>query len=152
MERGSAIGVGFASIPGSAAQVLSWDHRDLNFSTNLLYSTPAALAAAGSPAGAVTYEDEATLGAINTNDLLGEDANQLGQIDLARNHGAKVIMWQGTADQLIRWRDSLDFYRRAAVRTAAMAPRISRRCSRGSAISTRRAQLTALRAWGRLRS
>jgi len=115
MERGSAIGVGFATIPGSAAQVLSWDHRDLNFNTNLLYSTPAALAAAGSPAGAITYEDEATLGAINTNDLLGEDANQVGTVDLAKNHGAKIIMWQGTADQLIRWRDSLDFYRRAAV-------------------------------------
>jgi feruloyl esterase len=46
---------------------------------------------------------------------LGEDANQLGTVDLAKNHGAKIIMWQGTADQLIRWRDSLDFYRRAAV-------------------------------------
>jgi hypothetical protein len=115
MERGSQIGVGFATIPGSAAQVLSWDHGDLNFNTNLLYSTPAALAAAGSPAGAVTYEDEATLGAIAVNDLLGEDANQLGMIDLAKNHGAKLIMWQGTSDQLIRWRDSVDFYRRAAV-------------------------------------
>src|SRR4030095_3024162 len=72
--------------------------------------------AAGSPAGAVTYEDEATLGAINTSDLLGEDANQLGAVDLAKNRGAKIIMWQGTADQLIRWRNSIDFYRRAAVR------------------------------------
>jgi hypothetical protein len=39
MERGSAIGVGFATIPGSAAQVISWDHRDLNFNTNLLFSS-----------------------------------------------------------------------------------------------------------------
>jgi hypothetical protein len=115
MERGSSIGVGFATIPGSAAQVLSWDHRDLNFNTNLLFSSQAAIAAAGSPAGAITYEDEATLGSNNTNDLLGEDANQIGTVDLAKNRGAKIIMWQGTADQLIRWRDSLDFYRRAAV-------------------------------------
>ncbi len=115
MERGSAVGVGFATIPGSAAQVLSWDHADLNFNTNLLYSTPTALAAAGSPAGAVTYQDEATFGATTVNDLLGENDNQSGMIDLAKNHGAKLIMWQGTSDQLIRWRDSLDFYRRAAV-------------------------------------
>jgi hypothetical protein len=47
--------------------------------------------------------------------LLGEDANQIGTVDLAKNRGAKIIMWQGTSDQLIRWRDSLDFYRRAAV-------------------------------------
>jgi Tannase and feruloyl esterase len=115
MERGSSIGVGFATIPSSAAQVMSWDHRDLNFNTNLLFSSQAAIAAAGSPVGAVTYEDEATLGSNTTNDLLGEDANQIGTVDLAKNHGAKIIMWQGTSDQLIRWRDSLDFYRRAAV-------------------------------------
>src|SRR5207249_3594310 len=118
-ERGSSIGVGFANMPSSAVQVMAWDHRDLTFNQALLFSNAAAIAAAGSPSGAITYEDEAALGSNTVNDLLGEDANQRGQIDRARDHGAKVIMWQGTADQLIRWRDSLDFYRRVAVHYSA---------------------------------
>jgi feruloyl esterase len=112
-DRGAAIGVGFATLPSSAAQVISWDHRDLTFNTDLLYSSQAAIAAAAHPAGAYTYEDEATLGANNTDDLT---ETQDIDLDRVKHHGGKIIMWQGASDQLIRWRDSIDYYTRVAVR------------------------------------
>jgi hypothetical protein len=59
----------------------------------------------------VTYAEEAALGSKVVDDLM-----ETQKVDLrkAKNHGAKIIMWQGTADPAIRWRHSLDYYRRVA--------------------------------------
>jgi hypothetical protein len=110
-DRGASIGVGFATLPSSAAQVMSWDHKDLNYDTTLLYSSQAAIAAAGNPPGATTIADEMTL-ATNTTGTQTE-MNDF-DLDNVKNNGGKMIMWQGTADQLIRWRDSVDFYEHTA--------------------------------------
>ena len=60
-DRG--IGVGMSTnIPGSAQQVIQWNHRDTTFDHNLVYLNKAARIAAGSPVGSTTYEDKATLG------------------------------------------------------------------------------------------
>src|SRR5579871_2558361 len=112
-DRGAPIGVGFASVPTSAGQVMAWDHRDLTFGTDHLFSSTAAVQAAGNPAGAITYEDEATLGARNTDDYIDTQSTNL---DKVRERGGKILMWQGSSDQLIRWRDSVDYYRRVATR------------------------------------
>jgi len=112
-DRGAPVGVGFASVPTSAGQVMAWDHRDLTFGTVNLFSSQAAIQAAGNPAGAVTYEDEATLGARNTDDYI---ETQNSDLDRVRGHGGRILMWQGASDQLIRWRDSVDYYRRVATR------------------------------------
>jgi hypothetical protein len=110
-DRGAAIGVGFGAIPGSTAQVMAYDHMDLTYDVNNLYLDKASIAAAGYPPNAITYEDEATLSArVTDNYMETQDVN----LDKVRKHGGKIIMWQGSADNLIRWRDSVDYYRRVA--------------------------------------
>jgi len=113
-DRGAPIGVGFATIPSSAGQVVAWDHADLTFSVNNLYSTRAAASAnvLGQP-NPIAYEDEALLGARTVNDLTETVSTNL---DAVRKRGGKIIMWQGASDQLIRWRDSVDYYRYVATR------------------------------------
>jgi len=102
---------GFASVPASTAQVLAYNHRDLQFPLDLLFIDKAAIMAAGNPAGAMTYADEATLGSNEVGDLMDTRSVDL---DKVKNHGGKIIMWQGTADPAIRWTHSLDYYRRVA--------------------------------------
>jgi Tannase and feruloyl esterase len=36
------------------------------------------------------------------------------ELDTARKHGAKILMWHGETDQLIPWRQSVHYYREAA--------------------------------------
>jgi len=103
--------INFGALPSSAGQVMAYDHRDLTFSVSNLFSDAAAIAAAGNPPNAITYEDEATLGAKNTADFMDTQDPDLREV---KQHGGKIIMWQGAADQLIRWRDSVDYYRRVA--------------------------------------
>jgi Tannase and feruloyl esterase len=100
-----------ASLLGSAPQVVAYDHRDINFSTAHVFLNKDTLAAAGNPANGITYEDEATLGARNTGDFMETQSADLRKV---KRHGGKIIMWQGAQDQLIRWRDSIDYYRRVA--------------------------------------
>ena len=100
-----------ASLLGSAPQVVAYDHRDVNFSTANVFLNKATMAAAGNPPNGITYEDEATLGARNTGDLMETQSPDLRKV---KRHGGKIIMWQGAQDQLIRWRDSIDYYRRVA--------------------------------------
>jgi len=95
----------------STNQVLAYDHLDLNYPVNNLYLDEAAIAAAGYPPNAITYEDEATLSArVTDNYMETQDVN----LDKVKHRGGKIIMWQGSADPLIRWRDSVDYYRRVA--------------------------------------
>ncbi len=95
----------------STNQVLAYDHVDLNYPVSNLYLDPAAIAAAGFPPDAIAYEDEATLSARTTGDYMEtQDVN----LDKVIEHGGKIIMWQGMADSLIRWRGSKDYYRRVA--------------------------------------
>jgi hypothetical protein len=113
-DRSSPIGVGITPVPSSTGQVMAWDHADLNFGVNNLYSSRAFAAANrnGAP-NPIAYEDEAQLGALLVDDLID---TQSANLDLVHNHGGKIIMWQGGADQLIRWRDSVDYYRLVATR------------------------------------
>ncbi|MBO0751212.1 MAG: tannase/feruloyl esterase family alpha/beta hydrolase, partial [Bradyrhizobiaceae bacterium] len=100
-----------ASSLGSAPQVVAYDHRDINFSTANVFLNRQTMAAAGNPPNGVTYEDEATLGAFNTDPYMETQSADLSKV---KRHGGKIIMWQGGQDQLIRWRDSIDYYRRVA--------------------------------------
>jgi hypothetical protein len=100
-----------ATLLSSAPQVVAYTHRDINFSTANVFLSKQTLAAAGNPPNGITYEDEATLGSRNTGDYMETQSPDLSKV---RNRGGKIIMWQGAQDQLIRWRDSIDYYRRAA--------------------------------------
>jgi hypothetical protein len=122
VDRGVSGGTLSTALQSSTGQVMAWDHKDLTYSVNNIYATRAL--ADANPLGEpnpIAYEDEYKLG-----DALG------GPEDLARNFdlkgiisnfysnckngvgGCKIITWQGAADQLIRWRDSVFFYRAAA--------------------------------------
>jgi Tannase and feruloyl esterase len=91
--------------------VVTYDHTDLNFSPSNLYVDKAAIAAAGNPPNAITYEDEATLSSRTTGDYMG---TQSPDLRAAKRRGGKIIMWQGAQDPAIRWRHSADYYRRVA--------------------------------------
>jgi feruloyl esterase len=110
LSEGGFMG-GFGAIPGSTAQVISYDHADLGFPVDNLYLNQAAITAAGNPHGAVSYEAEAVLGSREVGDLMTTSSVDLRKV---RDHGGKIIMWQGTADAAIRWRHSADYYRRVA--------------------------------------
>lgn len=107
---GGAFG-GFGNIPGSTAQVMSYNHQDLTIPTKLLFVDKAAIRAAGNPPGAMTYAEEAALGSKVVDDLMETRSVDLSKV---KNRGAKIIMWQGTSDPAIRWTHSLDYYRRVA--------------------------------------
>jgi hypothetical protein len=100
-----------AAALGSTAQVVAYDHRDINFSVANLYLDKDAIAAAGNPPDAITYEDEATLSSRTVGDFMETQDPDLSAV---KRHGGKIIMWQGAQDPLIRWRDSADYYRRVA--------------------------------------
>jgi feruloyl esterase len=100
-----------ATALSSAPQVVAYTHRDINFSTANVFLNKQTLAAAGNPPNGITYEDEATLGSRNTGDFMETQSPDLRKV---RNRGGKIIMWQGGQDPLIRWRDSIDYYRRVA--------------------------------------
>jgi feruloyl esterase len=110
VERGVTLWT-VASLLGSAPQVVTYDHRDINFSDANVYLDKQTKAAAGNPPNSITYEDEATLGAFNTDPYMETQSPDLSKV---KRHGGKIIMWQGGQDQLIRSRDSIDYYRRVA--------------------------------------
>jgi hypothetical protein len=104
-------GINFSTtLSGSTAQVVQWNHKDTSFDVaNLLFLDSAARAVAGNPANGITYEEEAARGSNTTTDYTD---NQDPKLDLAKNHGTKVIHLHGMEDGLIRWRHSLGYYRR----------------------------------------
>ena len=106
---------GFA---GSSTQVVAWDHKDLTLTADSLYANRDL--AAANPLGVpspIAFEDEYALGnSAGGPENLARSVDPQGIIDNVYNgpkHG-KIITWQGSADQLIRWRDSVYFYQMAA--------------------------------------
>jgi hypothetical protein len=106
-------------IPGSAAQVIKWNHKDLTFDHNLVFLDRKAIDLAGNPPGAMTYEDEATLGSQQVADF--SDIIDVA-LTKAKGAGAKILMYHGLQDNLIRWRHTLDYYTRAAAYFANGTP------------------------------
>lgn len=90
---------------------ITWDHKSPSWTGALLYPHLEAIALAGNPAGAFALDDEATLSA-NT---LGPLMDNLGLPQEAfQRKGGKIIHTHGTMDNLITWRNSIDYYRRTA--------------------------------------
>lgn len=105
-------GINFSAsgtVGGSTAQVMQWNHADTTFSGNNLYVDFESLALAGNPPNGITYEQEAALGSNTTADYTD---NQDPKLDLAKNHGTKVIQLHGSQDGAIRWRHDIDYYHR----------------------------------------
>jgi len=103
---------GIGDLPSSTQQVMQYDHRDLKYPFNNLFVSKSALDAAGDPPGGITYEDEAALASNSTEDYMGTMDVDL---DVAKAH-TKILLWHGTADPLIRWEGTMDYYRRVAQR------------------------------------
>ena len=100
------------------SQDVAWDHKDLTFSANNIYSTRAL--AAANPLGMpspLALEDELVLADRpgGAGDLIqGADFESLiDNIYHGPKHG-KMIMWQGAADQQIFWQNSVEAYREIA--------------------------------------
>lgn len=117
-DRGTPAGglISFGALPSSTGQVMAYDHKDLTFAVDNIYSSRAAAGAnALDQPHPVAYEDEAVLGAARggPGDMM-ETQDYQSLVKKVHKHGGKIIMWQGAADPAIRWRDSVDFYRRVA--------------------------------------
>jgi hypothetical protein len=93
-----------------------YDHKDLNYDTQNLYSTqPLAAQNPFSEPAPISIEDEFLLSDNGPEPYLAS-ANYQGIIDNVFNgpkHG-KIIMWQGAADPLVFWQDGLQYYRYVA--------------------------------------
>ena len=107
-------------------QNVSWDHRDLNFDAENVYSTRDLARAnpLGKPAP-IALEDEYALaskpGNLTTTQTAGPETimRSADYAGIVRNvYGSpkrgKIIMWQGGADNLIFWYDSIEYYRNVA--------------------------------------
>jgi len=93
----------------STPQVMRWNHFDsaLN-ANNTLFLDAEHIAAAGNPAGAMSFEDEMALGTARMSDFA--DTND-PHIDRARNAGLKIMQYHGTHDNLILFRKDPAYYR-----------------------------------------
>lgn len=95
-----------------------WDHHDLNYNTQNLYSTNALAAAnpLGEPAP-ISIENEFLLsdGPTGPEQYQASDDYQ-GIISNVHNgaKNGKIIMWQGAADPMVFWQDGLRYYRAVA--------------------------------------
>ena len=102
----------------SAGNAVAWDHKDLTFSPQNLYSTRALASAnpLGEPSP-IALEDEFELangpGASETTVATANWQNLLTNFHNGPKHG-KIIMWQGGADQDIYTEDSIEIYREIA--------------------------------------
>jgi Tannase and feruloyl esterase len=106
----------FSSFQGLNA--FTWNHRDLTFSAQNVYSTRK-LAAANplrQPAP-IALEDEWVMldGPGGAGNFLVNDDYQgiIDRVHFGHKHG-KIIMWQGSADPFVPWQDSIHFYRAMA--------------------------------------
>jgi feruloyl esterase len=109
-SHGISIGTG-TTTASSTAQVMRYNHFDLNIAASSLYMDPESVALAGNPAGAITFEDELNLSAMTTSDFV--DASDY-KLDRARARGAKIILSHGTHDTAILFRKDPAFYRQVA--------------------------------------
>jgi hypothetical protein len=92
-----------------------------NPASGISYANEALQGATGQPFGQPATQPSGLLpsgvGADDLTDTIVQDFGVTGlDLDLFKQHGGKMMMWQGTADQLIRYYDSVDFYRLVATR------------------------------------
>ena len=83
--------------PCGSLGIFCWSHRDTTFDW-----TPLPIS---------QFDDEtqlATTVVAPYSDIMSVE------LDTARKHGAKILMWHGESDQLIPWRQSVHYYREAA--------------------------------------
>jgi hypothetical protein len=110
-------GLSFSLSAGNAGnQTIQWNHANPALNGSILFSDPESVALAGSPAGAMSYDDEATLGSNTVGDY--SDNIGLPQDSFRKNgehKGGKIIHIHGTQDGALFWRHSADYYRRTAV-------------------------------------
>ena len=99
-SHGVSIGTG-TNTAGSTAQVMRYNHFDLNIVANNLFMDAQSIALAGNPAGAILYEDEMYLSAVTTSDYV--DASDY-KLDRAKARGAKILLSHGTSDSAILFR------------------------------------------------
>jgi len=96
---------------GSTAQVMRYNHFDLNINANNLFMDAESIALAGNPPGAILYEDEMNKSALVTSDYV--DANDY-KLDRAKARGVKIILSHGTHDTAILFRKDPAYYRQVA--------------------------------------
>jgi len=98
LERGAQISALNGALPSQTATgQLKWNHSDASADWSVLHLAD--------------FAAEAELGSHTTGDIINTMDVQL---DRVRNAGKKILMWQGTADQLITAENGLEYYTRAA--------------------------------------
>lgn len=112
-DRGVNLGAG-TTTQGSTVQVMRWNHYDTSFAGSNLFADQESIdlaAAAGiDVSNAVTYEQEAVLGSKRTADFVDDDDDPKA-LDEAHKLGIKIIVYHGTQDPLIQYRNDVDYYR-----------------------------------------
>jgi hypothetical protein len=107
-------GTGFprsATLDSGTVEQQRWNHKSATWDGSLVFQDAESMSLAGNPLGGILYDDEAALG-----------SNTVGQLMATRDapaaafvaKGGKIIHFHGTADNLISWQQSVDYYRRMA--------------------------------------
>jgi hypothetical protein len=98
LSRGAQISALSGTTPSqTATSQLQWNHSDASVDWHTLTLAD--------------YGSEAQLGSNTTGDIINTNDVRLERV---RNAGKKILMWQGTADQLITDANSVDYYIRVA--------------------------------------
>jgi len=109
LERGAQISALNGAVPSQTATgQLKWNHSDASADWSVLHLAD--------------FAAEAELGSNTTGDIINTMDVQL---DRVRNGGKKILMWQGTADQLITAENGLEYYTRAGAYFAKGTPDFS---------------------------
>ncbi|TMH86610.1 MAG: tannase/feruloyl esterase family alpha/beta hydrolase [Betaproteobacteria bacterium] len=109
LERGAQISALNGAVPSQTATgQLRWNHSDASFDWSTLTLAD--------------YGREAQLGSMTTGDIINTNDPRL---DRVRDAGKKILMWQGTADQLITAENGLEYYTRVAAHFAGGTPEFS---------------------------
>ena len=109
LERGAQISALNGATPSQTATgQLKWNHSDASFDWTTLTLAD--------------YGREAQLGSMATGDIINTNDPRL---DRVRDAGKKILMWQGTADQLITAENGLEYYTRVGAHFAAGTPDFS---------------------------
>lgn len=113
-DRGIDVGAS-TETQGSTVQVMQWNRADLTVDGSQLYedqeSIDLAAEAGIDVSDAVTYEEEAVRTSQTTAPLTDAFRRDL---DAARDNDLKIIVYHGTADAAIQYRNAVDHYRRVA--------------------------------------
>ena len=109
LSRGAQISALNGNTPAqTATSQLRWNHSDASFDWATLTLAD--------------YGAEAELGSNTTGDIINTNDVHLERV---RDAGKKILMWQGTADQLITDSNALDYYIRVAAHFGKGTPNFS---------------------------